>query len=194
MAVFKSQIILEMADAGWSENYFISAANHAAAITALQPIVTARMGLSRSDVKVKILRVSDVAIKGDSFLANPTTAAGTYAEAGGESISPDVALQVNFFSADHTAWTHIYVRGLSNDYLNTLEGFSVLAVPPAAFTAALTAYQNAVKAGASLYTKKPNPPGDKHAVGIDSFGFRSSCPIRKAGRPFRLRRGRRVIV
>lgn len=191
---YKGQILLGTGDAGWSETYHIDAGSHAAAMTALDSICTARMGMSRSDVTVRVLRVSDEAIKGDSFLQAATTSAGGYTGAGTFTFDPAVALLVTGYSGDHTAWTHWFVRGLPSDVVSNQEPFKLAGTPPASWTTAFNSYKAALVANAKLKTKKPNPPGTVHTIAIATTGFGLFLVIRKAGRPFGLRHGRRVIV
>lgn len=191
VSIYKSQILLETSDAGWSENYWIEDASHAAAMAKLQLICTARMGLSPGDVSVRVLRVSDVAIKSDSFLAPATTPTGTYVVVGVTAFDPSVSLQVNGYSADHTAWTHIFVRGIPNDQVKNIEPFQLGALV-APFPANLAAFQTAWKTNAKLYSKKPGP--GKATQTIVDTGYNVGLVIRRAGRPFKLRHGRRVIV
>jgi hypothetical protein len=197
MPVYRSTIIWGAPDVGWSETYYFDVATHLAAATALDAIATLRLAMCKSDVTIKVLRVSDVAIKGDSFLKAATGGVGTYVPAAGvQTFSLDVAFQVNAYSGDHTAWTHWFLRGFCDDIVDTQDGFKLAAAAPAGWIAARDAYLAAlVGAGApKLWTKKPNPPGTKNAVAIASTGFESQLPIRRAGRPFKLHRGRRVVV
>ncbi len=192
--IFRGNILMGTGDAGWSENYYLSFANYTDAMAALQSICTARMALSTNEVKVRVLRISDVAVKGDSYLQPATTPAGTYVAAGVNIQDPAVALQVNAYNATHTAWTHWFVRGLPLDQLKSGEPFSLkdAANLVAPWPANLTAYKTAVMNNAVLYSKKPGPGFT--AFAISTTGHNQFLVIRKPGRPFGLRRGRRVIV
>jgi hypothetical protein len=194
MPTFRGQILLGDSDAGWSETYWLDAATHEAAMTALDTICTARMALSTPDVEAKVLRVSAEGIKGDSFLKAATAPIGTYVATGVTALDPNTAMQVNAYNADHTAWTHWFIRGIPIDQVNMKIPASLLAAGIAPWPANLTAYLAALVAGAKLNTKKGDPVGTKKLVPIVSTGKNIPLVTRRAGRPFHLRHGRRVTV
>lgn len=62
---------------GWTERYFLNAQAYSQAKTDADSLLQKRMLLSRNDVKVSYVRISDVGVRGDSVISlAPDTGAG----------------------------------------------------------------------------------------------------------------------
>jgi hypothetical protein len=189
--VYRGQIVLETPDAGWSETYFFNQPSISNAIANLQTICTAGMALRPPAVKVFGLRVNDTATPRLATMVAATTNEGTY------NVTPLVADPALAFmqrevSTDLATRSRHYLRGIAADQLSTAQTDPAIWAPTPAFSASLTSWGNDVITNAVLgiktaphtYTTKP----------INNVTPYTTVVIRKAGRPFGLRRGRRLLV
>lgn len=187
---YRGQILFNTPDAGWSETYYLPGANIASAISALQTINTARLGLSPSKVTAYALRVVDVTTPRLANLVNPTTLTGTWAADGATPVDPSIAVLARMNSADGLTRSRHFLRGLGQSALSDLDPLTFSFT--GAYATALTNWVNAVIANANLGVR--TAPHTYTLKAINAISTAPLATIRKAGRPFGQRRGRRTLV
>lgn len=172
--------------AGFSEVFIISAVDYNAAAANLTNIAAARLPLMCPDADLIGSSLSDTAVKGDSFPTGIANSAGTYTTGGATTYNPDIALRQNLF-AGALKRAKRFLHMLPKDQLDANGKFA----PTAGFTTALTAWQNAVIANATIGTRI------KGAVTPPFYSTSSITSItdggaekRAIGRPFSPLRGR----
>lgn len=182
---------------GFSESYWLQAADYANAETIVAPLLTARLGMLLSSVHQVYAEVSNVDSVRDSRVVGstgPTSNPGTYTPAAGTVPLPtEVALLVSF-EADPSHKNRKFIHGMT-----TADVDGNRFIPSAGFTTAFQAYQLALVTNAfqvrSRFGPNPTPPPASlylyHTIVLTS-------PIRvttrKIGRPFGLSVGRRRVA
>jgi hypothetical protein len=66
MPVYQMTAVFNQGKAGWSETWYCTVSNHEAALTKLKATLPLRQGLLGGGASIEYIRVSDVAIRGDS--------------------------------------------------------------------------------------------------------------------------------
>ena len=193
---YKAMILLNTADAGWSETHWIPGASLTTAQANAQTICTARLALALSTVKCFGIRVVDVTTPRLGYIFSSTTPQGTYNPTGTwTTVEPNLAVLVRLNAADGLTKARHYLRGVPN---NQMPALTALGWDPLAwgytsdFTTNLTAYINALIANAQLRSRIGGGAPVYKAISAGSYG--SQAVLRKAGRPFAQRRGRRLLV
>lgn len=193
---FKGILKYQCLEAGWSETYWLRGPDGGTAGAQLQNINGGRMGLSRSDVSMVDAVVVDAANPRVAY--HPDISAGgwqltgTYA-VGGITVTPDLAILVRAFSADDSMRTRWFVRGFPSDQFGAGAGG-----PDATFTyqvsylTALLVYRNSLALNAVMVHR--TGPQAFTSQAIARTGQSTAAHVRRAGRPFNLRRGRRRIA
>jgi hypothetical protein len=189
---FKGTLFINTADAGWTETYYINAASLAAASTALGNILTPRQGVSRSEVKFPVGRIVDLSAPRTSLLLTVVAPAGTWAGADLSTVDPALAILVRMGSADGLTRSRHFLRGIPSLQINGAATDPITWGPTAGYTTALNAWIAAVQANAVL--AKKTAPLTYTTKAITNMAISTVGTIRRAGRPFGLRRGRRLIV
>lgn len=177
-------LFLESEGRGWTESYWMAAPDYPTAITNLDALSGLRMGMSPNTVELKSLRVSDVTIKGDAVHVTPTTPAGTYA--GADTADPDFAILV-LETAGPPLRNVRYVRGVPIPILT----FDPLTYVPGvtAFVSAFNAWSNNLLTLTKHCKRTAGPTFTLSAITAVQI---ERATLRKAGRPFGQRPGRRV--
>lgn len=188
---YRGQILLQTADAGWSETHYLPGASLGSAQTALQSIATARMGMCRPTVTCFGLRVVDVTTPRLGSIFNSTTTTGTYTADVVPTVDPAIAIMIRLASADGLTRSRHYCRGIPQSWLIDGDPLSLIAFA-GAFATAVNAYTAAVIANANLGVK--TAPHTYTLKAIQTAAMAANPLIRRAGRPFALRRGRRLLV
>jgi len=176
---------------GWSENFVITEASIDDAATFAGGYINLRMALSPDNVDMVYAKVSDVTIKGDSKLVQPTSGnfpfIGTWtADPVGAYLEANTALLIKIV-ATPSKINRFFLRGLSLDVVTGRE-FKA----PTAFVTALTALNTWLSTNVQVRTQdKPHvhPPSYTYAPATDAFFVRVTA--RKPGRPFAGPRGRK---
>lgn len=180
---------------GWSESYWLLGPDEGTAEAQLHSINDARMALSMATVSLVDATVVDATTPRVSF--HPDTGAwqkvGTWATAGAKTVRPDLSMLLRMYSADDESRSRIFVRGVPSDQLGTdFGGPETTFAFTAPYILLQTAYRNAVKANAVLAHK--TQPHVYVTKNIDRLEFSTGAHIRRAGRPFFLPHGRRLIA
>lgn len=192
---FKGTIFFHAADKGWSETYWLKGPDIGSASAQLIGILDARVALSPSAVKTDYLRVVDA---GNPRISTaPDIPAGdvmgTFVSPGGHAFTPDAAVLARAFSADNASRSRWFLRGFPVEMVNlTGAGEDNELTFPAAWTTSFADWVTAVKAGAQLVHR--TAPHTFTNVAIDHIVSSTAYHIRRAGRPFGLPRGRRMIA
>lgn len=188
----KGVIFLEYKTWGWTETYWLIGANYPAARTSLAAIQTATMSCRTSGVKCTGMIVYDA---GDpatrtSFVTDPPVLAGTFVPVGGADDRPDLGvLWVTQDPALHRA--NHYFRGFPSEISSNDD----LYVPVPAWETAFNAFLATVSGNATYRHKiAAGPPPVYTFETIANAQNKQFISIRRAGRPFELHRGRRMIV
>lgn len=174
--------------AGWSEVYWLIQPNYAAALSALQTVVTARLGLSGPDVFADAIRVSDPFVFRDVALTvYSTPQPGTWVFATGEQTIPiEESLRLRQFAGVKPfslRWVHGIPSGqvAGNNF-----------VPTVPYAGSLAAYVGSLESNTVLIIRKGVvPPGPYPAMPISAI-TPENIRSRRVGRPFGLFRGRRL--
>lgn len=172
--------------AGWSEVYPLNSSGYVSAFSALDNLNTLRLAMATADVTALASRVSDSDILRDSYVAALTTQTGTFT--GAVSGDPDDTRRVKFL-ASQLKRTVRHIHALPGPLFT-----NGIFIPSGAWTAAETAWANAVVTNVSIATNlhAANPP---HYTFTSITGFLDyGNGNRKVGRPFGQPRGRRSIV
>lgn len=191
MPLFQGIIFQEGGGAGWSSVYYISAADHAGALVALQALNTSQLGIQAASVSTNVLRVSDVSVKGDGMLAVPTTPVGQLSMTANKLAPLDNAAHFEFWTADRKHRVNKYIHGLRLvDLDNDGSGRAILA---SSYTvlAAITTYINDVIARAVNWQGRSLPPV---TAPLTAGAFATFVSTRRVGRPFFQPRGRRRVA
>lgn len=195
MVQFKGTIFFHAADKGWSETYWLMGPDIGTASAKLVGILDARVAMSPSAVKTDYLRVVDAGNPRISTAPNIPAGdvQGTFVSAGGHAFTPDAAVLARAFSADNLRRSRWFIRGFPVEMVNlTGAGEDNELTFPAAWTTAFGAWAAAVGAGAVMVHK--TAPHTFVTTPIDHIVSSTTYHIRRAGRPFGLPRGRRMIA
>lgn len=186
--IWQGIIFQSFGEAGWSNSFYISAADNLTAMAALQRINTAMLKTQADTVFTVGLRVSDVEVKGDGFTAIPTNNAGSLALGAGVMAPLNLAARYKLTTADGKHRVNHYVHGLRGTDISTLaSGQSIPTVPYAAL-ADVIAFQTELKNDTINWQKRTIPPV---TAGFSDCILSDTLSIRRVGRPFNLFRGRR---
>lgn len=193
---WKGTIFFTCLEAGWTENYWLQGPDMNTAISQLDQILLARVALSNSQVVTQALRVVDA--------GNPRVSALPVIPAGGDAgtwtgapgtttISPDISYLCRGYDATGLRRTRTFIRGVPNDQAaGGSGGPDFLFTFTAPYVTLQGTYQNTVKSNALMVHK--TAPHTFSSVPFDHFAMSTAAHIRRAGRPFNLRRGRRLIA
>lgn len=194
--LFKGTLFYQTDIYGWSETHFLNAADMGTAGNNLGAINDAGQNLRRPEVKLVGARVVDATSPRVSI--NPPTAlwerSGTYANvAATATINPNLAMLFREYDATNTHRSRVFFRGLPSNFLDADHGGPELNIhqPPDA-VALITAYKNILIAKAVMAHRLA--PHSFDEFGIDTVIESTALHSRKAGRPFGLPLGRRLIA
>lgn len=84
MATYQLTTVFNQGKAGWSETWYVQASNHDQALERLRGVLPRRQGLLGGGASIEYIRVSDVAIKGDSSVQQLTNWSVSTAPAGAD--------------------------------------------------------------------------------------------------------------
>lgn len=189
---YKATCLYQLPDAGWSETHYIPGASLTTAQNAAQSINTARMGIARPGVQCTGIRVVDVSTPRLGYVLSPTQGVGTYmGEAGTITADPTLGFLIRMVSADALTKSRHYVRGIPLNQITAADPFGE-APFTSAYVTAVNAYMAALQANANLGVRVA--PHQYTLKSISGISFSLLLTIRRAGRPFGLRRGRRTLV
>lgn len=168
---------------GWSEKYWIGAADLAAAETALNEIAEARVGLLADTSSITYQRVSDPAISGDSFVkSEPIEGEVETTEGTDDQCHANVAVVLRCQTATGKHSTR-YLHGIVESWVDG----DLFQPPP--MGGQMAAYATAVKDNAKHVRLPPGGDGLATMEAIDEVvSIRVST--RRTGRPFGQSRGR----
>jgi hypothetical protein len=189
---FKCQIFLQTADAGWTETYYAATANLAAAQTNINNLLPLRMALSRTEVTNSALRVSDMSNPRTAILSTYAAIHGTYSATSLSTVDPAIALMVRMFTIGGTQRSRHFLRGIPSDQLVGSATDPLTWSFGTTYNGLLNSYIGQVTPNFVLVKK--TGPGVFATTAISSMAASLVGTIRRAGRPFVLRRGRRLIV
>lgn len=187
MPIYKGNIFLRQQDSGWSETYWITAADSAAALVKAVAIKNARRGILPVSSWVQGIRVSNIAIRGDSRLATDVTypQAGAWGDVDTDVAIPNLAIEVIKVNTDlYRSFTYLH----SIDEAQVTNG---VFTPTTPFGVAYAVWTGAVRDNAVLYVRDKTNPTSFITVAIDNIVYRR-VRSHKTGRPFGLPVGRRV--
>lgn len=193
--VFKGTLFYGADVFGWSETYWLNAPDIGTAGVKLGTINDAGMGLRFSDVKLVGARVVDASSPRVSTLPDTSSwkLTGQYTGAATKTLSPDLAILFRTFDAGNLHRSRIFFRGLPSDFLGADHGGPELTITyPGAALTPRDAYEAAVKANALMTHRLAKNSYDEFP--IDHVVHSTTFHIRRAGRPFDLPRGRRMIA
>ncbi len=186
--IWQGVIFQHVGTAGWSEVFYISAADSPSAIATLQTINTALLKTQCDAVFTDQLRVSDVEVKGDGFLANPTNSQGSLAIGAGTLADINLAARYRLITLDGKHRVNHFVHGLrAQDVTGGPDGMTENTAAYAAL-ADVIAFQTVLKNNTVNWQKRTIPPV---TAGFNSCELLRPMSIRRVGRPFGLPRGRR---
>lgn len=188
MPVFQGVIFQSAGDAGWSNVYYISAADHAGAMSLLQDLNNKQLALQGATVFSLKLRVSDVTIKGDGYLTNPETLNGSLDMTGTQLAPLDKAVHFRFGTADRLHRVHHYIHGVRISDIATGPDGRTITTPAYSILAAVAAYVTAVEGDSVNWQKRSLPPV---TAPLANGGIQQELSTRRVGRPFGQFRGRR---
>ena len=191
MAVFQAVIFQTLGGAGWSNVFYISAADHAGAMATLQILNTAMLATQSDGVFSLKLRVSNVEVKGDGLLADPTVNVGALVTAPGTPAPVNLAVHYEFHTADRLHRVHHYVHGIRQTDMTTLANAESEVTGVYAGLAAVAALETAIKTNTVNWQGRTIPPT---TAPLTLGGIQIPVSVRRVGRPFGLFRGRRRIA
>lgn len=176
---------------GWSENYYLTAADIASAAGLASANIAPRMALSPNNVDMVYGKVSDVAIKGDSLIVLPMSGSypfvGTYTETPtGCFLEANTALLIEIL-AGATHKNRVFLRGLSLDVVTGREFLN-----PSGFATAINAWTSYLSSGVLVRTEVvPHTVPKTYTYTPSDNAYVKGVTARKPGRPFDLPRGRK---
>jgi hypothetical protein len=193
MPIFKGILKLQTADFGWSELHWLVPDNFTDAVVGLKAIAAARMPLSKADVVLKDAVVIDAETPRTALHPSLATwaAAGTWAT--GTTVTPNLSIMFRMEDAAHEHRSRNYIRGFPSDQFATGTGG-----PDCNFTftapyqALIDAYKVAIIANVNLVHK--TAPHTFTIFPVNSCFETLTSRLRRAGRPFLLPHGRRLIA
>jgi hypothetical protein len=188
----------EVAGVGWTSVYGLNKADVSSSLQALDLVNTAEMQLLPSAVECNRIKVSDITVKGDVAFQFPTTPAGNFTGATGSvPAEPNWSFPVQFLCGATNRFKK-FLRGLPSEFVTpgVPSGFKFTTQ----WGAELVAYANAVQANCVLISR-PGKFNNGQLIIVPITGFidppansnTTQLRIRRAGRPFDLHRGRRMV-
>lgn len=191
---YKATMLYGTPDAGWSETHYIPGASLGTAQNTAQTINTSRLAISRPSVLCVGIRVVDVTTPRLGSIISPTTAGGTYAIASISTADPNLAVLMRLVSADGLTRSRHYIRGIPADCIpgNTSNWDPLVWSFTTGVSNALNAYASTLIANANLGIR--TAPHTYTLKAIQTATPITTATFRKAGRPFFLRHGRRLLV
>lgn len=194
--MFGQMFIEDAADSeGWSEGYYFPSADYNQGINTLRQLRDLRAALLTQEMIVRYLRVSRLALRGDTLI-DDTQTQGTYLVTSGpqRSVASNVCWVMRIdCQSPSVRHAQRQMHGVPRDCLVNLldRGFN----PPTQWTTPYVAFAAFYKAQCVEVFKVDNasPPNYDTFTPL-TVGFRSLLQDRKIGRPFGLQRGRRAIV
>lgn len=192
MPCYQGVIFQSAGDAGWTNVFYINAANIGAAMTSLQVINSAMLGVQATTVFTLNLRVSDVDIKGDGLDASPTTQHGTLVITAPDTLAPlNLAMRFLSTTADNLHRLNHYFHGMrQSDIVTNPDGRTDLAGPYVGL-GAMETFRQAVQTNTVNWQKRSHPAV---TAPISLTTIEDLMSIRRVGRPFGQFRGRRRIA
>jgi|SRR5215813_170346 len=174
---------------GWSESFYMTAADITAARSAMDTVIANRLDLAFTTFRLVYARVSDVAIKGDSLVsALNYPLFGTYAPTGPGivALEANCALDCQLF-ATSAIKNRTFLRGLSSDVIN---GRAYMA--PSGWDANFTVWATSMISHTVVARHRISvgPPPTYNYTAVTALHI-IGATARKPGRPFGLPRGRR---
>jgi len=189
--IWQGVIFQHVGSAGWSEVFYISAADAISAMSVLQGLNTAMLKTQCDAVFTDSLRVSDVNVKGDGFIATPTNPQGSLALGVGTLADINLAARYLLITADNLHRVNHYVHGLRQaDVSGGPDGRTELGAAYVTL-ADVIAFETALRTQTVNWQKRSLPPV---TAGFGSCALQRQMSIRRVGRPFGLPRGRRRIA
>jgi hypothetical protein len=192
-AVFKGTLIYNIPGSGWSETHWLKGPDLGTAAPQLQAINDAGQAMRNSDVKLDLARIVDASNPRLSILPDTTAwaTAGTYVPT---SVTADVDLAILFreFEATNNIRSRIFFRGFPSTQFGTAIDRDANLAFTTDFVTLMTAYKNAIIANAQL--AKRTAPHAFTLFNVSSVVQSTRAHLRRAGRPFEVRRGRRLIA
>jgi hypothetical protein len=194
MAMFQVTCFMEnvLTAVGWTEPWYISAGDYAAAKAAMEAVIPNRMGCATANTFLRALRVSDVTLRGDALIAvygdgHPGTIDPTaHADAG-----PFDAVLVRKDTDPPIHHGFMYMRGWPEDVFVGRQikanGFVMVGAGPSFF--------NSILAGTFHFRHLPvgQPVANATYPAITELTAIRRVS-RRVGRPFDQLRGRRRIA
>lgn len=188
MSIFAklSMFLEDDSGAGWSDNFYVQAADLTGARTVLDSVIPDFMAMRPDTVRMTWARASDVAVRGDSLLSTvPFPVVGTYTlPAGAQQMEPGTAMLIQLF-ASATAKGHWFFRGGPNSILSGRDY-----VTGTTWDGTFTTILADIEANFLVRRKNATPPPTFNYLPITGVTVQRGT-TRKVGRPFGLPRGRR---
>jgi hypothetical protein len=199
MPLYRGIATRELPDSGWSSVYYFDNDSHALAMTALDLVNSAEMSLLPSQVKAGFLKVSDVVTKGDVLIQYPVADAGLWVGdlPGSIPADPNYALTLTWMAGVAKRSRH-FLRGLPSEFVVIVDPARYKFTAP--WGAVLATYMDQVQGSCVIATRPKEPNGLWTSMPIDGHitlpasSDSVHLSIRRAGRPFGLRRGRRMTA
>lgn len=192
MPLFQGVIFQTCGDAGWSNVFYLSYADAATAMTNLQNLNTQLLGVQAATVFTQALRVSDVTIKGDGLVAQPTTDNGSLSIVAPDTLAPlNLAQRLLSITTDNLHRVSHYIHGMRASDITTGPDGRTITTPTYRGLVAMTNLQLAIKNNTVNWQKRSLPPV---TATFGNTNIESLMSVRKVGRPFGQFRGRRRIA
>jgi hypothetical protein len=182
---------------GWSEIWYPKGADLTTATNNAKLIHTAVSNLQANSVKYSAIRLSDMSIKGDMTPVAPAETAGTYQGGGPPPVGvcdPDVSLRFRVIGSDPTVHGTRPIRGLPVTLITHLT--QLLITTDNEFSIGLANLLTVCTTNAQFVRKLGGIPPQFKITDIatavyPNVGSPKATGLRRTGRPFGLRRGRR---
>lgn len=191
MPIYQSTLFFQCANFGWSETYGQSVANPSDAVINLTSFSTLRLATMVSDCSLIGARVSDTAIKGDSYptgLTFPTV--GTFAVAPADETSARENVVRVLFNSAPAIRANRYFHGIpASQYTKTFYA------PTTPWETAIVAFLSAIETHSGTLTKIPGAvtPPFYNFTAYTGYSTEGG-DFKKVGRPFGQPLGRRQIA
>lgn len=191
----KGTLFYQAGSSGWTETHWLVATDMPTATLNLKSINNAGMAMRRPDVTLLSARIVDAANPRTSILPDITSwvTVGTYTAPGVVTADVDLSIMWREFSADNLTRSRVFFRGFPTDQFGSSgidkDGNFNFTV---AFAALFTAWQTAIVNNALLVHR--TAPHVFTSKAINQVVQSTQAHLRRAGRPFFLRRGRRLIA
>lgn len=191
IVIWQGVIFQHVGSAGWSEVFYLSAADVLSAMSLLQQLNTALLKTQCDAVFTDGLRVSDVQVKGDGFVAAPINNSGSLAIGAGSLADVNLAARYRLDTADNLHRVNHYVHGLRQVDVSGGPDGRTETTAVYATLADVIAFQTVLKNNTVNWQKRSIPPV---TAGFSNCELIRPLSIRRVGRPFGLPRGRRRTV